>query len=293
MIVIKDILQLATQRLTAISTTPRLDAELLLCHICSISREQLICSLNEVLPESLNTSYQTLLQRRLQHEPIAYIIGCKEFWGLQFSVNSAVLIPRPETEILVERALEILSELPDPLEILDLGTGSGCIAIAIGSELLARGRQFSVIATDKSTKALAVARNNLQSHKLKDHIALLAVDWLTAIKSENQFNLIVSNPPYVVYEMAGLSPELGYEPQSALFASDDGLNEISKLTEQVGPYLGTRGAFLCEIGAEQGRMLLDSWQRNGGIRLHKDLAGNHRVLEVGASFSASTINSHD
>lgn len=281
MTTIRNVLNSATQMLAATSSTPRLDAELLLCQLCSISREQLVCALNESLTASICESYQELLHRRLQHEPIAYIIGRKEFWGLQFDVSPAVLIPRPETELLVERGLELLRSAVDPLLILDLGTGSGCIAIALGNELMAQGRRFMIIATDRSREALVVARRNIIRHDLSCYIKLLCTDWLSAISSALcKFNLIISNPPYVAEGASNLSPELCYEPRLALFAADGGVSEICKLVEQAMPHLQQKSTFLCEVGIGHSELIEQNLVADISCTTLKDLFQKHRVVEL-------------
>ena len=279
----------ATRQLRPTSLSPRLDAEVLLAFAMGISRGGLLSKINDAVEESRALKFADFLRRRRSGEPVAYITGVKEFWSLEFEVTPVVLIPRPETELLVERALQILSGRPGADSILDLGTGSGCVAVALAVELLKRGRTFKLLACDKSQAALEVARRNVVKHGLERRIELLASDWFKGLESARQaFDIIVCNPPYVAEEDLQVSADLRYEPQAALCGGVDGLMEIRKIVSEVEGYLKPQGVFLCEIGSDQRADLekeLLALKSAGALLCEqftflKDLAGRDRVLEL-------------
>lgn len=220
---------------------------------------------------------QLLAGRRRSGEPVAYIVGCKEFWGLTFKVNPAVLVPRPDTETLVAEAIAICERRPDPLSILDLGTGSGCIALAIAHELKIKNRRARILATDKSPQALLVARENAAQLQLTPDVEFLESDWAAGISPREKFNIVVSNPPYVPFDDARVSPGVAFEPKEALFSSDEGLADIKKLLAVVPPLLSEQGVFLCEIGAGQAKAIRELPQLFNGLKFLPDLSGIDRV----------------
>jgi release factor glutamine methyltransferase len=221
-----------------------------------------------------------LARRREQREPIAYITGCKAFFGLEFLVNTATLIPRPETELLVETAIQ-LAYPNDPLTIADVGTGSGCIAISL-AKYLKNGRVFAI---DISDQALDIARKNAVRHQVEDRITFLRGDLLSPLP--NQVDLIVSNPPYIrqaELNSQAMSPEVyQHEPRVALEGGEDGLRTIERLLSQAKAKLKPGGALLVEIGFAQGQTVLElaGLQFPGAtIQVKKDLAGLDRLLVV-------------
>lgn len=259
-------LTLATEQLAA---SPHLhdhahrDAELLLLHVLQLDRATLLAYPSRPLIEQQLDLYQAAIARRLSHEPVQYITGQQEFFGLPLKVTPATLIPRPETEHLVEAVLERLPA-DRAVRILDIGTGTGAIAIALAAHLpLAR-----VTAVDLSAEALKVARENAATHRLTSRIDFLLSDLLTALSARDQtaaFDAIVSNPPYIPEsDRSELHPQVrDFEPAQALFAGDQGLDIYRRLIPQARTALKTGGLLALEIGHNQGdalATLLKSWQ---------------------------------
>lgn len=223
---------------------PRLDAQLLLAYILEIDRVGLYLNFDRPLTSAELDIIRPLVKRRGQREPLQYLIGHTEFWSLEFEVNPAVLIPRADTEILVEEAL---SRAGDQGCLLDVGTGSGAIAVSLATEL----RDWSVSALDISPEALEVAARNTDKHGVGERVTLIQGD--LAQLPEGRYDLIVSNPPYIAHdEWDELMPEVrGFEPRSALLAEDGGLDCYRKLTAQAISHLNTGGWLLVEIGHKQ------------------------------------------
>ena len=261
----------ATKNLADISDSARLDAEILLCQTIDMPRSYLFAHPEDELDELTKQRFESLLQRRLQGEPMSYISGIQEFWSRELIVSPATLIPRPETELLVELALR---EVPRQAEsqILDLGTGSGAIAIAIASE-----RPLShVTATDISEDALAVAAENVRQNDLAN-ITCLTGRWCEPVAGR-AFDLIVSNPPYVREDDEALQ-KLRHEPLSALASGADGLRDIRLLAVECIPLLASQGSLMLEHGADQKDdvaqiLAAAGW---GDITCHNDLSGKPRV----------------
>jgi release factor glutamine methyltransferase len=268
------------------AATPRLDAEVLIAHILSANRAEVLSRLRETLSPAAQRRFESLVQRRLKHEPVAYLIGEKEFYGLTFFVDMRVLIPRPETELLVDRAIEIMSHRADTLDanpmVADVGTGSGCIAVALSYRLPGA----TVVALERSIDALAVAQRNLIRHRAVQRVTLVQSDLLAAINEAMKFDLIVANLPYVSErEVERLSETVRrHEPvEAALKAGPDGLDLIRRLLAQAPHYLRRRGIVLLEIGWKQGaavRRMVQSSFPAARIRVWPDLAGRDRVVEI-------------
>ncbi len=269
---------------------PRLDAELLLAHCLGLTRTQLYANLQQALSPTGLASYRQLIERRARHEPVAYIVGYKEFYGLDFHVDRRVLIPRPETELLVERAIGLASGIRDrdyglgvdSLILADVGTGSGAVAVSLAVNL----PQAMVYAIDASAEALEVAAINCCRHAVEDRVHLLQGDLLDPLPMP--VNLIVANLPYVTEkELAELQPEIRcYEPLSALDGGPDGLSYIRHLLAQAEGYLKPGGAILLEIGARQGEAVLDLARCHfpkADIELCQDYAGLDRIVIVRGS----------
>jgi release factor glutamine methyltransferase len=263
-------LRQAAQDLTRVSDTPRLDAELLLAHALGITREALLLGSDRPIPPA----FGALVQRRLAHEPVAYITGRKAFWTLDLHVTPAVLIPRPETETLIEAAIQHFGARA-PRTVLDLGTGSGALLLAALDQWpSARG-----LGVDRSTAALEVARGNAERLGFADRARLVRGDWADAI--EARFDLILCNPPYIEAG-AALPPQVAaHEPPSALFAGADGLDDYRRLAPQLPRLLRPGGLAVLEIGSTQ------AGQVSALIRAHrlktstiKDLAGLDRCLAI-------------
>ncbi len=261
----------AVTRLAAASDSPRLDAELLLCHSINLPRSYLFAHPEDVLDNTTFDRFDALLRRRLDGEPMAYIMGSKEFWSHELLVSPATLVPRPETELLVDLALR---EIPRKAEwqILDLGTGSGAIAVALAAERL----MCQITAVDISEAALAIARENARQLELSN-ISFAEGSWSAPVRN-SQFNLIVSNPPYVRAGDPALA-NLRHEPVEALAAGADGLDAIRALAAECGQILKGNGVLLIEHGADQyddvaAILAASDWTN---IQNHKDFAGHPRV----------------
>lgn len=232
--------------------TPRLDAEVLLGHLLNKSRLQLYLDFDMPVFQEHLTPFRKLIQRRIEHTPVSYLTNRKEFLSLDFYVDERVLIPRPETEQLVETILATKTDTPQ--RVLELGTGSGVIA----TSLAVHASEWDIVATDISEPALEVARQNAETHACSAQITFKSGDLFEAIKTiENpearQFDWIVCNPPYIKNgERDSLSPDVrDYEPEIALFAGDDGLAVIRRLIAEAPQYLAPNGKLLFEIGDTQ------------------------------------------
>jgi release factor glutamine methyltransferase len=232
---------------------PRLDAELLLAYALGIGRTRLYTCLRDVLPPEQEATFWHCIQRRRQREPLQYITGVRELWSLEFKVDPRVLIPRPETEVVVETALWRITpsavRMP-ACRILDVGTGSGCIAIALATEL----PHAAVWATDVSAEALSLAHENAQRHSVGERIRFLHGNLFAPLAGEEgSFDLIVSNPPYIVGSVLNtLQPEVrDWEPRSALDGGKDGLDFYRYLVSEGPRYLRSGGWLVIELGAGQ------------------------------------------
>jgi release factor glutamine methyltransferase len=253
----------------------RLDAQLLLLHALgkpASARSWLLAHDTDALTPEVAEMFRALCARRLTGEPLAYIVGSKEFFGLALQVDARVLVPRPDTETLVEWSLELL-QLPGLLQVLDLGTGSGAIALAIAHSLQAAGRQAQVTAVDASTDALDVARGN--ATRLGLTIDFIESRWLEQVKGG--FHLIASNPPYIASADPHLAA-LGHEPLQALAAGADGLDDIRQIIEQAPGYLLPGGWLLLEHGYDQADRVrgLLAQRGFGQVQSRLDLAGIER-----------------
>jgi len=269
---------------TAGITNARLDAEVLLSHIIVKDRVWLITHRDDVLDEKLQRNFADMIQRRTRREPLQHIIGNQEFWGLVFKVSPDVLIPRPETEFIVEAALAIVQDRNTLVRIIDLCTGSGCIAVSLAKELTAA----RVIATDVSEKALAVARENTRRHGVSEHIRFLLGDLFEPLEEldiRGQMDIIVSNPPYVqAGVLSTLQPEVrDYEPEIALISGPEGTEMAKRIIQRAPEYLKKNGALIMEMGLGQAKALTRMVEATGAYgysELLKDLAGIERVLIV-------------
>ncbi len=274
---IADLLRAATSQLAATSATPRLDAELLLTHVLGWPRARLLAERDLRPPEETAAAFAALVERRGRGEPVAYLVGHREFYGLDFFVTPATLVPRPETELLVELALEAALRRAGrgaPLRIVDVGTGTGAIAVALAAHL----PQAQIYAVDLSATALEVARRNVQRHGLAGRVRLLHGDLLAPL--EGPVDLIVSNPPYTILDE--VEPAVrAYEPRLALEGGPDGAAVYRRLLSAAPAYLQTEGAVLLEIGAWQGELvagLLREAFPAAAVAVHQDLAGRDRVV---------------
>lgn len=249
---------------------PQLEARILLGHVTHLSRVQLITQSQRVLTAEEARQLTELFERRLAGEPIAYLIGEREFYGLSFTVNPAVLIPRPETELLVELALQYL---PQHGRALDLGTGSGAIAIAIAHER----PDATVTALDVSEQALSVAQANADRHDAR--ISFFCSDWFAAVDN-SRYDVIVSNPPYIVSGDRHLSEgDLRFEPVDALTDHADGLSALRIISRNASHHLSAHGWLLMEHGYDQAAAVRALLEADGftEIQSWRDLAGIERA----------------
>ena len=273
---LKQAVELATANLSEISDSANLDARLLTCHACNIEQTQLITNPELTLNPKQEQLFSSYLQRRCTGEPLAYITGTKEFWSLEFIVNQHVLVPRPDTELLVELTIEVITNIEAP-RILELGTGSGAIAISIAKEC----SDCLITATDISKLALYVAKKNAEKHKAE--ITFLQSNWyenLTTDQTNKKYDAIVCNPPYIAKDDTDLEKHVSHhEPNCALISYDNGLRDLEIVIAGAVEHLQPTGFLIVEHGfqqAEQVQQLLNH-NRFESIQTHKDLAGLDRA----------------
>ena len=262
---------------TAEISEPRMEAVSLLMHTLRVDRAFVIGHPERLLTPDEASRFQQFVARRATREPLQYITGIQEFFKLSFEVTPDVLIPRPETELIVEAALDLLKSANGPL-IADVGTGSGCIAISLLHEM----PYARALGSDLSSKALAVAHRNAERHGVIGRFGLAQADGLSAFPQQPIFSAIVSNPPYIpAKEIDSLQPEVrDYEPLSALIAGDDGLSHIRTLLGDSAPLLEPDGWLIFEIGFDQSdavQALIDptTWE---SVRIQNDLQNIPRVF---------------
>jgi release factor glutamine methyltransferase len=258
----------------------RAAAEILLGHVLGLERIQLYLNFDRPLSPSELAAYRTFIQRRSAGEPVQYITGRQEFWSLSFKVTPAALIPRPETELLVEEGVRLLKDVEEP-KVLELGVGCGAVSIALIKEI-GRG---SFTATDISPSALFLARENRDRLGASGRLSLICCDLFQAFQPSPEFHLIVSNPPYVSGEdYLRLPKEIKeFEPKYALDGGKDGLAIIRRIIKEAHRFLLSEGHILVEIGERQGPAVLEFTRQVGvydEIRVLRDYAGKERVLSA-------------
>jgi release factor glutamine methyltransferase len=265
--------------------SPRLRAELLLSHVLVLKRIELYTKHDQVVGKQQLDQLHNLVQRAGRHEPVAYLVGKTEFYSLELNVTPVCMIPRPETELLVQRAIEFLRTRVGGQFVCDLCTGCGCIAVAIAKNFT----DARIIATDISDAALEVAAENIERHALKDRIQLLQGDLFEPVIPQldvEKFDLIVCNPPYVSaaeYEVLERIIQ-DYEPAIALLAGSDGLDILRRVIEKAGDFLKPDGALMLEIGYTQGSAieeLLEQSESFKEIKIEKDFHNNDRIAIAG------------
>ena len=276
---IKDALKQASLKLIN-NSNPLLDARILLMFVLKITYEQLIINYDNKLSDSILKKYHELIKRRENSEPIAYIVQKQEFYGLDFIVNHNVLIPRPETEMIIDEVLQNINiDNNSEIKILDLGTGSGAIAITLAKEL----KNSRIVATDICSTALQIAQLNAQKHEVEHQITFKVSDWYENIQNE-KFDFIISNPPYISYQDSKLVAiqTNNFEPHLALYANDNGLYAYKKIIQYAVNYLKTDGKIILEIGFNQFYDVSAIINHNGfdKIVLKKDLANLPRIIIV-------------
>lgn len=266
---IRQTLTAAAARLAAVSDTPRLDAELLMAHAAGVSRDTMLLGL---LDTEAPEAFDGLVERRMRSEPIAYITGTRDFWTLELHVTPDVLIPRPDTETLIEAAVECLAPDAAP-RILDLGTGSGALLLAA----LDQWPKGWGVGVDRSAAAARVAQANARRLGLAGRAQFVIGDWAQMISTH--FDAIFCNPPYIE-KAAPLPPDVAeYEPASALFAGTDGLSDYRRLIPQLPDLLALHGHAFIEVGLGQAPAVIAEGVRHGlKARLRSDLAGRERCV---------------
>ncbi len=272
MTTITELLQEAQQTID-FSDSARLDAELLLCDVMRFERSSIYAHPDQTIPDEKLKLFQSLIERRREGHPIAHLTGKKEFWSLQLNINTQTLIPRPETECLVEAALTLIPDDTD-FSLLDLGTGSGAIAIAIASEK----PRCSITATDINPDALEIAKKNAADYQL-DNIGFLLSDWYKNIPAQS-FDLIISNPPYIKQgDEHLLQGDVRFEPELALIAGADGMQAINIILEGANKYLVHNACLLIEHGYDQKQPVQKAFLTHGFIEIKtlQDLSAQDRI----------------
>ncbi len=270
---IQSSLSQANQLLSENSDSPMLDAEVLLCHVLDKDRSHLKAWPEKQLQPEQLARFSQLISQRQQGAPVAYLTGSREFWSRDFKVSPAVLIPRPDTELLIELSLDLLSTKSNP-KIIDLGTGSGIIAITLAAER----PDLEVVATDLSKEALAIARQNAINYQIQN-IQFIHSSWFNNV-SASKFDLIISNPPYIAANDPHLSEgDVRFEPDSALIAENNGLKDIQNIADNARQYLNKKGSLLIEHGCDQEKEVQSLFKAfdYSNIKTHNDLSGNPRV----------------
>ena len=276
LLTIADCLKKSAQ-LIDISDSPRLDIEILLAHILQKDRSYLFTWPEKELTEEQAKTFNDFLSRRLTGEPIAHIIGLREFWSLPIMVNKSTLIPRPDTELLVEAVLGLFSEDDEnqTRRLLDLGTGTGAIVLALANEK----KSWQGVGVDKELAAVELAEKNRENLAL-DNVKIVQSDWFSALGNEAEFDIIVSNPPYIDPSDEHLTQgDVRFEPLSALIADKKGLADLEYIIVHAPGYLTSDGWLLVEHGYNQGNAVRDLFAANnfGDINTFRDFGGNERV----------------
>ncbi|MGS2717677.1 peptide chain release factor N(5)-glutamine methyltransferase [Eionea flava] len=262
--------------LSGVSDSARLDTEVLLAAVLNKDRTYLYTWPESVLTPAHQHQFDEYMQQRIKGDPIAYIVGEKEFWSLNLWVSNDTLIPRPDTEIIVETALELfVDDVPEqPRSVIDLGTGTGAIALALASEKPA----WKIIAVDNNRTVCELAERNRVRHQL-DNVSVICSDWLSSITATD-VDMIVSNPPYIAENDPHLCQgDVRYEPASALTAKNNGLADIEKIAAQAASILSEHGWIVIEHGYQQGSRVISILESNGYVqcRTIQDLAGQPRA----------------
>lgn len=276
------------------SVTPRLDAEILLAQARGCQRIQLYTAYDQPLTDAVRATMRELVQRRAQAEPVAYLVGHREFFSLDFRVTSDVLIPRPDTETLVIELIEEIERLSaarqaaaetTPIRVLDLCTGSGCVAISAAKHCLSHQWNVTFVATDVSPPALAIAQENAVRHGVQDLIEFRPGDLFEALPANSRFDILASNPPYIASaEIETLDPEVArHEPRLALDGGPTGFLVIDRLIAAAPKYAASSALFLMELSPEQADSACQRLAGSadyGDVTVRKDLAGRPRVLRA-------------
>ncbi len=278
-------LELATKFFAARGVaSARLDAELLLAEVLATDRVGVYLRFDRALTRTEVDAYRVLVKRRGEGEPVAHLTGRREFWSRSFVVTRDVLVPRPETELVVERALAVVGARDAAIRVLDLGTGSGAIAVSLAKDL----PNAVVMAVDVSPAAAAIAERNAVAHGVAERVRVVVSDWTAALDRHERFDIIVSNPPYVrTADLPTLPAEVRREPMIALDGGTDGLDAYRRIVVEAARVLAPGGVLVCEVGASQAPAVaaLFTGATFEGVGRFADLAGIERVV---AGTSAAT-----
>lgn len=269
---VADVIRVGAERLRAIADNPRLEARLLLAHALGLTQNDLIRDPGRIID---SRTFNALVARRVAHEPIAMILGYREFWSMAFEVSGSTLIPRPDSETLIEAALAAFAGRPPPRRIIDLGTGTGCLLLALLSEF----RQAFGIGVDVSADAARLAKSNAVRLGLANRAVFLASDWVDPI--EGRFDLIISNPPYIRRgDIRTLMPEVrDYEPTKALDGGLDGYDAYRVIIARLPSLLEPDGIAILELGEGQATYVSDIARQSGlNVSFRLDLAGVSRAV---------------
>ena len=268
---IKNIMSDLSVKLSKVSSSPDLDGEILLMKALKVSRAYLYTYTDKVISESKKKLLEELVNRRMNKEPIAYILGKKEFWSRDFYINRHTLIPRPESEMLVELIIQANARKKIS-SILELGTGSGCISVSLAKEL----SHSQIVSTDICAKALEVANKNAQHYGV-NNVSFIKSDWFNKLDNQ-KFDCIVSNPPYIREDDPYLG-ELTFEPSKALVSGDDGLDAIEIISSNAAEYLSPEGKIFIEHGKDQKKEIQKIFELNNwrDIICHRDFGGLPRI----------------
>lgn len=258
--------------------SPRLDAEILLCHLLNLERIDLVLKKDMVLSDEMYSAFSAYIERRCKNEPVSYITGEKEFMSLTFRVLPGVLIPRPETELLVEQIADVFREHPAPL-VLDLCTGSGAIAVSLAHYL----EKASVVAVDKFDVCVKTAKQNAENLGVSERVKIIKADVFQELPIDKKFDCIVSNPPYIEKEVLSTLPKdvKNHEPMYALDGGKDGLDFYRRITDVADSLLKPGGLLAFEIGYDQGKSvpdLIEETKAYEDIQTSKDYAGQDRIV---------------
>ena len=258
----ESLIQSGTKKLSSISNVPRLEAEVLLSYLLDITPIKFHTD-NICINQKVMDKFKSMIDSRSEGIPMAYLIGKKEFWSMDFIINEDVLVPRPETELLIENAIEIFKNFESP-NILELGTGSGIISIVLQKELI----NPRITAVDISKEALRIAKMNAQKHKISD-IQFISSDWFSEIMNE-EFDLIISNPPYV--DRSKLSKEelfgIVMEPDIALYSENDGTSDLEFIIKKSPYYLKNGGWLILEHGYDQSSYCISEMKKAGYSKIN-------------------------
>ncbi|MEM6338832.1 MAG: peptide chain release factor N(5)-glutamine methyltransferase [Pseudomonadota bacterium] len=276
---VREALKLAAKKFKE-SSTPSLDARLLLAHALNYTQEKLLINYDKELEQDIETRFFEFVARREEQEPIAYILGRQEFYGLEFAVNKHVLIPRPETELIIDILKEdsARKDQNETIDILELGIGSGAVSVCLAKEILTA----NITAAEVSDQAIEIAQSNISKHKVQNQVKILKSDWYSGLDKGEKYDYIVSNPPYIcrseIYQMS--KETIDFEPDLALYADNEGLSSYQAIIQNAKNFLKNDGKLVFEIGYSQKNVILDLLKHAGfeNTMVKQDLSGLDRII---------------